>query len=389
MHVALNLLFLNPRAGGVGTAARAVVPELLRADPSLRLTIFAGSEADPIRDAADWASEVTWLRHDVTVTHGPPLSLVRHLAIQWLAQPWRARRMGADVLHGLANMGAVVAPGVATVTTFHDLIWKAHPGSIAPRDHLAMTAITPPAAHGADLVLSDSAAARDVLVERLRLDPERIAVVPLGVTQEVASSWTDAATLRDRFALGDGPLLLCVSQKRPHKNLDTLVRAFAALERPDARLLIPGAPTGYEDDLRALASSLGIAERVVLPDWVEAEDLEGLYRTAAGVVLPSLEEGFGLPVLEAMVRGTPVACSNVSALAEVGGDAALQFAPLEPASIAGAMRALLTDEALRARLIVAGHERAATYTWARTAEHTLAAYRRAIELRRTLSWSRA
>ncbi len=143
-------------------------------------------------------------------------------------------------------------------------------------------------------------------------------------------------------------------------------------------LVIPGYRTSHEDELRARADDLGLGGDVVFPPWVDAAQLEGLYALAACVVFPSLYEGFGLPVLEAMARGVAVACSDRSSLPEVAGDAALLFDPEDPRAIAGAMRRLLDDHALAERLAARGRERAAGFTWRRTAELTHAAYERAL-----------
>ncbi len=115
-----------------------------------------------------------------------------------------------------------------------------------------------------------------------------------------------------------------------------------------------------------------------LPGWISAEELEGLWALAEAFVFPSLYEGFGLPVLEAMARGVPVACSNASSLPEVAGDAAMLFDPHDAVAIAGALRQLLEDEALCDRLRARGVERAAQFTWERTARATLQSYERAL-----------
>jgi len=385
MHVALNWLFMHPRAGGVGTAAREVVPRLLALPDAPRITILTGPEADPVRASAAWADEVTWVRTPVTVTHGPPLNFVRTMLTQWAVHPLLAARRRADVLHGMANSGALVAPGVATVMTLHDLIWMAHPTVMTPRDRFGTRWTTIPAARAADLLLADSQAGKDVAVQRLGLDPGRIEVVPLAAAPPRVAPAAEGP-LRERLGLVGAPVLLVVSQKRAHKNLGGVVRALAALRRPEVRVVIPGAPTPFEAELRALAAGLGVGEQLLLPTWLEQDELEALYAMARGVVLPSFEEGFGLPVLEAMVRGVPVGCSAVSALGEVAGNAALLFDPAEPGQIAAVMRRLLDDEAERSRLRAAGRERAASFTWERTARRTLDAYAVAVERRRLLSW---
>jgi glycosyltransferase involved in cell wall biosynthesis len=174
-------------------------------------------------------------------------------------------------------------------------------------------------------------------------------------------------------------MVLSVSAKRPHKNLPRLLRTLSALA-PDRRpsLVVPGYATPHEQELRELAAALGIADCVRLPGWLQAEDLEGLYAAAACVIFPSLHEGFGLPVLEAMARGVPVACSDRSSLPEVAGDAALLFDPEDVEAIRAALERLLSDPKLRGHLSKAGRERAAEFTWRRTAELTAASYERAL-----------
>jgi glycosyltransferase involved in cell wall biosynthesis len=143
-------------------------------------------------------------------------------------------------------------------------------------------------------------------------------------------------------------------------------------------LVLAGPPGDDEPRLRALAADLGVAERVRFADWVADEDLNALYSCAACFALPSLIEGFGLPVLEAMAHGTPVACSDRWSLPEVAGDAALLFDPDDQAAVTGALRRLLEDRELAQQLGRRGVERAREFTWERTARGTLAAYQRAL-----------
>jgi glycosyltransferase involved in cell wall biosynthesis len=252
---------------------------------------------------------------------------------------------------------------------------------MARRATIGMKIVAPTSARTAHRVIAISESAKRDLVERIHLDPARIDVTHLGIRVEEHPSATPEADLRARFDLGDGPLVLCVAQKREHKNLARLVRAVASLSDPSVRLLLPGSPTPHEEELRQIASQLGAAERLKTPGWVSAEDLEGLYRAASCFVLPSFEEGFGLPLLEAMARGAPVACSNVSSLPEVAGEAALYFDPTREDEIAAAIRRLIEDRDLAVRLAAKGRERCAEFTWEATARQTLATYRRAIEER--------
>jgi glycosyltransferase involved in cell wall biosynthesis len=143
-------------------------------------------------------------------------------------------------------------------------------------------------------------------------------------------------------------------------------------------LVLPGYPTAHEQELRARVDALGLEHDVRLLGWIDERELEGLWSLADAFVFPSLYEGFGLPVLEAMARGVPVACSNVSSLPEVAGDAAPLFDPREKSAIAGAITLLLGDPQLAERLRERGRERARDFTWERTARATIDSYRRAL-----------
>jgi len=384
LRVGLNLAYLVRRSGGAGTYARELIPELLRA--GARITAFGSQELDEDDRRSPWGEEVEWVRLPMTVTHGPAWNSVRSMRSQWLTVPRIAARRRLDIVHGLANVAPLVAPGVATVVTLLDLIWLRHPETMTARETLAMKMSAIPSGRAADRVIAISEAARADMTRTLGLDPGRIDVTPLGVRVEPDLPAVAEADLRRGLGLGDRPVVLCVSQKRTHKNLRRLVEATARL---DAVLVLPGSPTPYEEDLKALADELGSSDRVRFPQWLEQDELEGLYRLAACFVLPSFEEGFGLPVLEAMARGVPVCCSDRSALPEVSGDAAILFDPASTEGIRDAIYRVLGDTALAADLAERGRRRAASFTWRGTAEATLLVYERAIAARRLLSYDRA
>jgi glycosyltransferase involved in cell wall biosynthesis len=185
--------------------------------------------------------------------------------------------------------------------------------------------------------------------------------------------------VRAELGAGERPLLLTVSAKRPHKNLARLLGALALLDEAGRPLLVlPGYPTPHERELRASAAKLGVADNVRFLGWVSDQQLEDLYRAADAFVFPSLSEGFGLPVLEAMARGIPVATSDRTSLAEVAGEAALLFDAEDERSIAAGIQRMLNEEGLAERLAAAGLAQAANFTWDAAAERTVAAYRRAL-----------
>jgi glycosyltransferase involved in cell wall biosynthesis len=172
-----------------------------------------------------------------------------------------------------------------------------------------------------------------------------------------------------------GCFLLAVSTLHPHKNLDGLLRAFAIFRErhPGYRLIVSGIHGFFSAQLHALRESLQLGESVEFPGWIPREDLYDLYRRAAAFLYPSLFEGFGLPVLEALAAGVPTACSSIEPLDSIAGDAALKFDPHDATAIATAMQRLVDDEGLREQLAIAGPRRAAQFDWRSAAELTLAA----------------
>jgi glycosyltransferase involved in cell wall biosynthesis len=204
-------------------------------------------------------------------------------------------------------------------------------------------------------------------------------VAPLALGHAPAPTGRTRESTRAALEVASRPLVLTVSAKRPHKNLMRLLGAVARLPAERRPVLVmPGYPTPYEDELRGRAAELGIDANVRILGWISDAELEDLYDAADAFVFPSLHEGFGMPVLEAMARGLPVATSGRTSLAEVAGDAALLFVPEDEASIAAAIERLLGDEQLARRLRAAGPEQAARFSWDRTAELTVASYRRAL-----------
>jgi glycosyltransferase involved in cell wall biosynthesis len=173
-----------------------------------------------------------------------------------------------------------------------------------------------------------------------------------------------------------------VSAGRVHKNLPALVEALAQMRDRDCLLVISGDLGALQPELAELARARGVAHRLRMPGWLQASDHEGLFAAATCFVMPSLMEGFGLPVIEAMQRRVAVACSQTSSVGEIAGDAAELFDPRSPDDIARALDRLIEDPTRREQLIALGTRRAAGFTWEQTARATLGSYRRAIGGRR-------
>jgi glycosyltransferase involved in cell wall biosynthesis len=367
MRVALNLSFLAPgETGGMEVYARELARALAARD-DLEIVLLGNRLLD-----------AGWPDVERLVMPVDPRRRVEWVLGDQVHAPRAAARVRADVVHSLASTGPAIGGGVR-VTTIHDLNYKLVPDTHFGVRGLGMRALVPLAARRSRRVLVDAESTREDLHRHLGTPREKVDVAPLAARVPPYPAATPEPELRARLELGERPLVLSLSAKRPHKNLSRLFRAVSALE-PERRpvLVVPGYPTPHEEELRLLARALGIADLVRMPPWLPAADLEGLYRSAACVVFPSLYEGFGLPVLEAMARGVPVACSNRSSLPEVAGDAALVFDPEDVQAMRAAMERLLTDAELAGRLRAAGRERAAGFSWERTAELTVACYRRAL-----------
>ncbi len=373
LHVGLNLIFLVPQeTGGMEIAARALIPALRDAAPSVRFTAFVNQEA---------------AREDFGVEQ-QVLNVRASNRLQWVRGeqvllPAAARRAGCGVVHSLAST-APARGRFARVVTIHDLNYLMVPDAHFGLRGLGMRALVPLAARTAHRILADSASTRDDLVGRLGVPAAKVDVVPLGLGQPATSVPTTGADLRARLELGNRRVLLSLSAKRPHKNLAGLLEALALIpteRRPVA--VLPGYPTPHERELRDHAAALGVRDDVRFLGWTSGEDIEGLFALAACFIFPSFYEGFGLPVLEAMARGVPVACSDRSSLPEVSGDAALLFNPTDPLAIAAAIQQILGDDAVASRLREAGLARAAAFTWERSARATLASYECALSAARS------
>jgi glycosyltransferase involved in cell wall biosynthesis len=367
-HVALNALFLNPGVtGGPETYVRELVPELVRRHPDTRFTLLTSPRGASALEADGWCDLLP-----IVALPADDDQPARRTLVETFYLPDLVRRRGFDLVHSLANRGPIRA-GAPHVVTIHDAIFFAHDTLGSVVSTVGMRAVVRAAGRGADAVITDSAAARTEIAEHTGVPVDRIEVVHLGAGRPVAAAPTPEPELRDRLGLGRSRVLLCVAALRPHKNQELLVRALPHLPA-DVTLVCAGHGEGYEQRVRGLAIDLGVADRVVLAGYADDADLEGLWDLAAAAAFPTRVEGFGLPVLEAMRRGLPLACSAIPVLREIAGDAVQWFPPDDATAAAGAIdRALAGDyDADAAR------RRAAGFTWARTADQTHAVYHRVL-----------
>ena len=363
----LNALFLDPAAsGGPETYMRGLVPALHRERPEARLTVVttrSGAAALRRDGWGEWAGV-----RELPCEDG---QRARRTWAEQVLLPRLARRLRADVLHSLASLAPVRA-GVPAAITLHDVTFVLR-RTFSRTTTVGMTEIMKRAARRADSLLTGSAAARDEICTLFALDPATVAVVPHGAGRPADVEPVPEAVLRERYALGTGRVVLCVAAKRPHKNQGLLLRALGHLPA-DTVVVLAGHAEPYEDELRAEAVRLGVQDRVRFLEFVPDAELEGLWRLAECAAFPTLGEGFGLPVIEAMARGVPVACSDLPVLREVGGDVPHYFTPDDPAAAAAAIEAAQADSGAR----TAGPRRAARFTWEESARLHWEAYERAL-----------
>jgi glycosyltransferase involved in cell wall biosynthesis len=265
-----------------------------------------------------------------------------------------------------------------SVFTLHDTAYLHYPEYYLPRNRIFLRIMVPRFLRRAERVIVVSEHTRGDAIRFYDLDPERIDVIPEGVdtrfTQDVDPRTMPA--VRKKYGLPER-FILHVGTIQPRKNLTTLVEAFGAVRRrhPDVGLVIAGAKGWLFEEFFDHLRRSGLEAYVTLTGQVPDQDLPGLYRAAEIFAYPSVYEGFGLPPLEAMACGVPVACSNAASLPEVVGDAGLLLPPRDVGAWVSALDRLLGDPQLRADLSAKGLARARRFSWDTAAERTLEVYR--------------
>lgn len=269
-----------------------------------------------------------------------------------------------------------------SIVTVHDLGYIYHPEAHTLSQNIYLRWSTRYNARSARRVLADSEATRQDLIQHYQIPKERIVVVHPGRDETLAPVRDPGslAAVRARYGLA-GPYLLYVGTLHPRKNLVRLVRSFGALVQSTAadageltnglQLVLAGQKGWLYDEVVREVQRLDLAERVILTGYVPDKDLPSLLSGAVAFVFPSLYEGFGFPILEAMACGTPVVCSDVSSLPEVAGDAALLVDPLDTEALTTALHQVATDEGLRNDLVAKGFCQIGHFSWRRSAQETL------------------
>jgi len=368
------------QGGGIGRYTRELVHALVAAAPDNRYTLFSARPPAtlPVPDSLPVAPHVV---------HRPA-----PLDERWLYRLWYRARIPLpvqtftgrlDLFHSPDFVLPPVGGGIPTLLTVHDLSFVHYPDTFPARLVAYLSRVVPHSVARASHILADSEATRRDLAALWNVPADKMTVLYSGVNARFHPV-TDAAALaavRARYGLGERPIVLAVGTVQPRKNYTLLVRAFRAVAatQPHA-LVIVGGRGWLTEGLAAEIARQGLGERVVMPGFVDDADLPALYSAAALFVFPSLYEGFGLPLLEAMACGVPVISSDASSLPEVaatgGAPAALLLSPEDEAGWSAAMLRLLADAAARQRLIAAGAVQAARFTWPAAARQLAGLYDR-------------
>jgi glycosyltransferase involved in cell wall biosynthesis len=371
--VALNALFLAPgESGGPETYLRELAPALAQEFPGLRLVVVTtGSGRDAL--ARDGWSDFAELRGLPAEEH----RRLRRQVCEQLVLPIAARRARVQLLHNLSSTGPIRAPGLASVLTLHDVTFM-RMTTFGRATTWGLRQVVSRAAADADVLIAVSVAARDEICSVLDLEPNDFVVVPHGVGPVPRSAPADEGRMRTKLGLDGQRAVACVAAVRPHKNQELLVRAATRIP-DDVVIVLAGHQEPYVEHVRALAHELEVTERLRFAGYLPNADIERLWLIAACAAFPTRAEGFGLPVLEAMARGVPIACSDIPVLRELGGNVPRYFDPSDPARAAAAVTASLGDRERGRR----GIERAARFSWSEAARGTMEAYERALAAART------
>jgi glycosyltransferase involved in cell wall biosynthesis len=374
VHVVLDARYLARHQSGVGHYTQRLIAGLAAIDRVNRYTCVVARDGPGLPVAqpnvTSWGTRVSFENH---VTGD--LWLLGYL-------PLRLARLGADVYHGPAVFLPLIKRGYRTVVTIHDLVSFLFPETVPRKYSLYMRLMTRLAVQSADRVIAVSRATQADLRRILGVPEHRTAVIHEAVGPEFATppGPEALAAVVARYGLRR-PFVLFVGNLEPRKNLPRLIEAFARLKArgsagpaADVQLVLGGTPAWLYHPIFRTVEAHGLTGEVVFTGYVPAAELPALYAAARCFVFPSVYEGFGLPVLEAMAAGTPVVASRAGAIPEVAGDAALLVDAARPAELAEALAAVLTDPALHARLAAAGRARAAGFRWETVARQTLAVY---------------
>ncbi len=365
-RIAIDYTPAYEQGGGIGRYVRELVTALARHDASTEYRLFvAGASARQLPSAP--GPNFIWKPTRLTPS--------------WLARLWHRARAPlpveafvgrVDLFHATDFVLPPTLPGTRTLLTVHDLSFVRVPEAASPGLKAYLDTVVPRSVERADHVLADSQATRDDLIALYGTPADKVTVLLSGVDPRFhrVEDADEIAAVRSRYGLGSQRFIFSIGTVQPRKNYVRLIYALARLRADgfDGHLVIAGGRGWLDDPIHAAIQAAGLQEQVKLIGFAADSDLPALYSAAACLAFPSLYEGFGLPILEAMACGTPVVTANVSSLPEVAGDAALSVDPYDLDALTAALDNALHNVDLRATLIERGLARVSLFSWDSAAE---------------------
>lgn len=373
MNIAIDARFYRKSTGGIGRYTRALLSELSKIDHKNQYTVFLTPE-DKLEyniQAKNFREQVVDIKH---YSLGEQTNFLKIL-----------NKSKFDLVH-FTNFNHPILYNKKFVATIHDLTLMLYPGgkhSLIKKTGFKL--VISKAVKRARKIISVSKATKNDLINVLRADPQKIEVIYEGIDQNYSVK-RQALSLKPFELLTKynitKPYLLFISQWRPHKGIIQLVEAFDILKEKyqiPHQLVIAGKPISSFPEILQAINNASHTKDIIMPGFVAEEDLPMLYQNADIFVFSSHYEGFGLPPLEAMACGTPVAASNVSCIPEILGQAAMYFDPYEPVDIADKIQQVLVDKNLQKEMTKRGLEQAKKYSWEKMAKETLAFYKKVLD----------
>ena len=380
MRIGINLLYLTPSlVGGSQIYSKYLIDALIRVGDHHEFVICLN------RDCADFLRPLTEsVRTIVCGVRGR--NRIRRILYEQLVLPSAVRKLKLDILHTIGETSPLF-PGTRTVTTIHGVNYWLCPEFFGLREKLLPRMIIRQGLHSADHVIAVSTFIRDSLVHDIGVDSEKVSAVHYGAPQ-IFRGRTAGGTYEDVNALKQygitPPFLLTVASPWPHKNVAGLIAAYRELLKlgPTPDLVIVGHSVAHVPAVARELETIGDTSKVIFTGYCEFEALPLFYRNAAAFLFPSLGEGFGLPIHEAVMFGLPVVCSDAASLPEVCGDAAILADIADAATFAKEIRRVLDDRALAEELGRRGEERVKRFSWEKAAKETLEIYEVVADMRR-------
>lgn len=367
MRIGINALYLLPgRVGGSEIYVRNLVRALPLVSPGDRFVIFVNRESAGVFES---------ISPDVEVVNCALSAASRPARILWeqFVLPFQVRKHAIDILLSAGMTAPFICP-VPSFVMIYDLQHVNLPQNFGRIQLLFLKTIIYMSARMARGVLTLSEKSRSDIVRHYSIAPERVFVTHLASDSGSfhAQSAEDISAVRKKYKLPER-FILYIASSLPHKNYSRLLEAFKLVTAKDAgiKLVLIGSRDYGQDAVVERIGEMGLRDDVVFSGWLPFEDIPLIYAASELFVFPSLHEGFGIPVLEAMATGVPVVCSNIEPLTEVVAGAACLVDPLSPGDMAQGMLKVLTDAALRERLVRDGLKRAESFSWKKTAMDTL------------------